>query len=299
MKRQFNYAFVILSFISSASAWSACLNSGVQIQILGSGGPADSGGRASASYIIWINGVSRIMLDTGSGTKDQFYRSGANLDDIELVALSHLHPDHSVELPGILWPAGGRFDIAGPSGANVFPSIGEFLERLFGPRGAYHVLDERIELTPITVDVTSPDPVEVWRAADIVIQGRGVPHGDVPTIGYRLNIGGSSIAFASDQTGSDPTFTDFIRGVDVLVIHMSSTEDATGLISELHAKPSVWGQMAADADAGHLVVSHIASSSVANAPFSPQVLNQSLAFLTKNYSGPITVGEDLLCIEVN
>ncbi len=299
MKCKFSYVFLILTSILSVSTWAACLEAGVQIQILGSGGPADSGGRASSSYIIWIDGVSRIMLDTGSGTKDQFYRSGANLADIELVALSHLHPDHSVELPGILWPEGGRFDIAGPSGANVFPSIEEFLDRLFGPRGAYRILDERIDLTAVTVDVTSLDPVEVWRGDSIVVQGRGVPHGDVPTIGYRLNIDGSNIAFASDQTGSDPLFIEFIRDVDVLVIHMSSTEDATGLISELHAKPSVWGQMATAADVGHLVVSHIASSSVANAPFSPQVLNQSLAFLSDNYSGPITIGEDLLCINVN
>lgn len=298
MKHILNYSISVLSLIASASVWSACLDSGMQLQILGSGGPGASGGRASAAYLLWIDGVGRIMVDAGSGTKDQFYRSGANLDDIELVALSHLHPDHSVELPAILWPAGGSFKISGPSAAGVFPSIQEFLDRLFGPLGAYHVLADRIELDVIRVDVTGTDTVEVWREGNILVQGAGVPHGNVPTIGYRIDLGDSSIAFASDQNGSDRSFIEFIRGVDVLVIHMSGTEESSGIIAELHAKPSVWGQMARAANVGQVVVSHISTSSAANDPFSPQVLNTSLAILRDNYSGPVTVGEDLMCIEV-
>ena len=302
MKHLFSFSIAALSFGFSASGWSVCLDSGesnVQLQILGSGGPGDSGGRASASYLLWIDGVGRILIDTGSGTKDQFYRSGANLNDIALVALSHFHPDHSVELPGLLWPAGGSYTISGPSAAGIFPSLEEFLDRLFGPRGAYHVLGERLELNPITVDAAGADPTEVWSDGDILVRGASVPHGDVPTIGYRVDVGDSSIAFASDQTGSDPSFTDFIRGVDVLVIHMSGTEESTGIIAFLHAKPSVWGQLATAADVGRVVVSHIATSSAANDRFSPHVLNTSLAFLREHYSGPTTIGEDLLCIEVN
>jgi len=41
-----------------------------------------------------VDGVSRFMVDAGSGIKDQFHQTCANSDDIELVALSHLHPDH-------------------------------------------------------------------------------------------------------------------------------------------------------------------------------------------------------------
>ena len=298
MKRALSYSTVVFGFIVSTSVWSACLDSGVQLQILGSGGPGASGGRASAAYLLWIDGVGRIMVDAGSGTKDQFHRSDANLDDIELVALSHLHPDHSAELPAILWPAGGSFRISGPSAAGVFPSIEEFLDRLFGPEGVFHVLAERIELEAITVDVTGTDPIEVWREGSVSVQGTGVPHGDVPTIGYRVDLGDGSIAFASDQNGSDPSFIGFIRGVDVLVIHMSGTENSTGIIADLHAKPSVWGQMAAAADVGRVVVSHIATASVANDSFSPQVLDASLAILRDNYPGPVTVGEDLMCIEV-
>lgn len=150
----------------SGQSWAACLGSGVQVQILGSGGPGPSAGRGSAGYVIWIDGVGRIMVDAGSGTKDQFQAADASLEDIELIAISH------------------------------------FIHMALFP--------------------TSP------RRARAV---------------------------------------------------------------EAHATPSVWGQMATRGDVGRVLVSHIAANF-------PQQLQAGLDILIDNYSGPVTVGEDLLCLEV-
>ncbi len=57
----------VLLLASSAAAWAECGSTGVSVQILGSGGPFGVG-RAAAGYIVWINGVSRIMVDAGGGT---------------------------------------------------------------------------------------------------------------------------------------------------------------------------------------------------------------------------------------
>ena len=293
MRHECRPIVAIIGLSACTPAGSACLLSGesdVQLQILGSGGP-DTAGRASAAYLLWTDGASRIMVDAGGGAAHQFRRASARLDDIELVALSHLHPDHSVDLPALLWPEGGSFSVSGPTGAGVFPSIEDFLERLFGTGGAYHVLAEEIDLTPVTVDVTEEHPVEVWRAGGIVIQGSGVPHGDAPTVAYRIDMDDRSVAFASDQNGTDPAFIDFIREVDLLVIHLGGTEDATGEIAALHARPSVWGAMAAAANVGHVVVSHIGTSSA-------EQLNTDLAILRDHFEGTISVAEDLMCIDV-
>jgi len=134
--------------------------------------------------------------------------------------------------------------------------------------------------------------MEVWRDNEIVIHGTGVPHADVPTIGYRIEVGGVSVAFSSDQNGSDPSFIDFIRGVDFLVIHFAGNENSTGMGAALHARPSVWGQMATAAEIGHLIVSHISTSS-------SQVLQQNLAILRDNYSGEMTIAEDLMCVDLD
>lgn len=281
----------LLCLTCSSSALSKCLETGVQLQILGSGGPGAAGGRASSGYLLWVDGVSRIMVDAGSGTKDQFHQTGANSDDIELVALSHFHPDHSAELPAIFWPAGGSFRVAGPAGAGVFPSIERFLDLMFGVNGAYSVMQSRLDLEITTVDTITGESSEVWSKNGVVVSGIGVPHGDVPTIAYKFEFGQTSIAFASDQNGSDPAFVDFVRGVDHLLIHMAGTEDATGVIAELHAKPSVWGEMATAAEVGNVIVSHIMSGS-------PELLDESIAILRNNYAGSLVIGEDLMCIEL-
>ena len=278
----------------STPAWSACVASGatdLQLQVLGSGGPRGSSGRGSASYLLWVDGVGRVLIDTGGGTKDQFFEAGGNLADVELIALSHLHPDHSAELPALLWPDRSAFDVAGPSAGNVFPSIDEWLDRMFAVGGAYEISGPRLDLNPIVVDVASGPAVDVWQSGALRITGRGVPHGDVPAIGFRVDLGDSSIAFSSDQNGSDPAWIDFIEGVDVLVIHLGIGENSTGPATALHAKPSVWGQMAQAANVEHLIVSHISTSSA-------DELAESLEYIRGAYDGPLTVAEDLMCIDV-
>lgn len=291
LKPKLRHLAALLCLTCSSTVFSKCLESGVQLQILGSGGPGAAGGRASSGYLLWIDGVSRIMVDAGSGTKDQFHQSGANSDDIELVALSHLHPDHSAELPAIFWPAGGSFRISGPSGSEGFPSIEKFLDLLLGPDGVYRVMASRLNLEVSTVDVTTGAVSKVWSKDNIEVSGTGVPHGDVPTIAYKFEFGDTSIVFASDQNGSDPKFIDFARGADYLVIHLAAPEDATGVIAELHATPSVWGEMAAAAEVGQVIVSHITAAT-------PQLLDESLAILRDNYTGPLVIGEDLMCVEL-
>ncbi len=282
------FAGILCSMIA-ATTYAACSASGVQLQVLGSGGPGDSMGRASSAYILWVNGESKVLVDAGSGSKNNFHQSGALMDQIDLVALSHLHPDHSVELPAILWPAGGSFDLAGPIGGGVFPSISRFTELMFGEQGVYEIFQGRVDINLIELDTVATN--QVWRQDGITVTSMGVPHGNVPTLGYRIEVGGTSIGFTSDQNGSNPAFIDFIRGVDTLVIHMAANEGASGVMAALHATPTVWGQMAESANVGQVVVSHISTSD-------PAQLQTNVGIIEQNYEGPVIVSEDLMCIDL-
>lgn len=284
------FAVLVCLLVAVKPALAACGGTGVQLQILGSGGPGPSAGRASAGYLVWIDGVGRILVDAGGGIKQRFHASGADLGDVALVALSHFHPDHSAELPALMWPRGGTLRVAGPSGGGVFPSLDDWLAGFFGRQGVFPVLAGRIALDPLTVDVTG-GAVEVWRDGDVRVTGIGVPHGGVPAVGYRVDAGNASIAFGSDQNGSDPAFVEFVRDVDVLLVHLGRAEEATGRSAELHASPSRWGALAAEADVHRVVASHISTSS-------PDVLADSLRYLRESYGGPVTVAEDLLCVAV-
>lgn len=272
-----------------------CLKKGPVLQILGSGGPFGSG-RASASYLIWVDGRSQIMVDAGGGSFAHFHEAGAKLADIQLLALSHFHPDHVAEVPALLWPQSGTLRVAGPSGTAAFPSLDEFLDGLFGPTGVFRVLNQRFEFEAITVDPTdhvknsdAAAGVEIYRDETMRISAMAVPHGDVPALAYRIDIGEASIAFSSDQNGSNHDFIEFVRDVDVLVVHFAGNEDGTGR-PDLHAKPSTWGQIATQAQVGRLVLSHLSTN---------QNFQANLGFLQAEYSGPLTVAEDLLCVTVD
>jgi len=77
-------------------------NQKIMLQVLGSGGPEMNDKRASSSYLIWIDGKSRILIDFGSGASLRFEESDANIEELDMILLTHLHIDHTADLPALL-----------------------------------------------------------------------------------------------------------------------------------------------------------------------------------------------------
>ncbi len=296
-KRLFAILGALLLVPAPAVAQVACEDSPVVLQVLGSGGPFGNG-RASAGYLIWIDGAVRIMVDAGGGTFTRFHEAGAKVDDLELLALSHFHPDHSSEVPALLWVQPTDMTVSGPTGNEGYPSVGEYVTGLFGPEGVFRAVTGGKGLQTVTVEVTNREPTEVFANGAIRVRGLGVPHGIVPAVGYRIDVGDVSIAFSSDQNGSDPAFVEFASGVDVLVVHVAVPETQKGFGADLHAKPSVWGQMATDAKVGTLVLSHLSSIAPRKAAGDLPDFSEKLAHLRSRYEGPLVIAEDLMCVPV-
>lgn len=71
----------------------------LSVMVLGSGGPvATAEGRASAGYLIFLDGKPRILMDVGGGTYQRIAESGVNIRDLDTVLLTHLHIDHTGDL---------------------------------------------------------------------------------------------------------------------------------------------------------------------------------------------------------
>ncbi len=290
----------LLSIPSNASAQS-CVANPAAVQILGSGGPAINRDRASTSYLLWVGAQARILVDMGGGAFLRFGQAQAKLSDLSLVAISHLHPDHVSDLPALLWLSHqARKDplpIAGPSGNDAAPSFPMFLSRLFDEKnGAFQVLGPTlgttqgktgggVRLDVGVVDVTKAEPSIVFDRQGVTVTALGIPHGNLPTLAYRVQTRDVSIVFSSDQTGSNPKFIEFAKGTNVLVMHLAI---AAGASSPLHAPPAVVGRVAQDAGVGRLIVSHIGQFD----------LETAIAELKKFYTGPLTVGADLQCTQV-
>ena len=292
-------ALVVWGMTSGAFA-QTCTGNPISVQILGSNGPGLNSDRASAGYLFWVGSQARILVDLGGGAHLRFAQSQAKFSDLSLIAVSHLHPDHTSDLPALFWSSratrSDSLPVVGPSGNDAAPSLPAFLDRLFDPKeGAFEVLAPVLGNTPATpavvrlektvVDVTKPEPSTVFDRDGLTVTAAGIPHANIPPVAYRVRTRGVSVVFSSDQNGTDPKFVEFAKGANVLIMHMAI---AAGGSSPLHAAPSVVGRIAQAAGVGRLIVSHIGAFD----------LDAAVAELKKSYPGPLTIGADLQCTPV-
>ncbi|HSG45534.1 MAG TPA: MBL fold metallo-hydrolase [Anaerolineales bacterium] len=273
------------------------------IQVLGSGGPLPNHPRASTGYLVWMGGKSKLLLDVGGGTFVRFGEAGGRVEELDLVLLSHFHADHVSDLPAFLWAArvSGRvyrnLTVVGPTGNMDFPDIHTFLQTLLdGDNGAFR------QLSVIPIEVVSADAggtriTTVYKDNNIEILALGVPHANSPTLAFKLILGETSVVFGADQNGRNPDFLQFIQNVDLLVLHFAIDENpgramvGEGSALEYHAPPSLVGQMAAAGDPGTLLLSHLNLRDPRSAD-----LESNLEIVRSEYSGPVILAEDLLCI---
>ena len=54
-------------------------------------------------------------------------------------------------------------------------------------------------------------------------------HANIPALAYRVQTGGVSIVFSTDQNGTNPKFVDFAKGANVLIMHLAIPAGATSL----------------------------------------------------------------------
>src|ERR1700688_1676387 len=66
----------------------------LEVQVLGSGGPR-AFSRAGSSYIVLVDGTTRILLDAGPGAAVRSGELNIDLHRVDIVLLTHLHIDHS------------------------------------------------------------------------------------------------------------------------------------------------------------------------------------------------------------
>ena len=296
----------LFAFVAHPSVTAAplCTNgNGDYLQVLGSGGPLADDARASTAYLIWVDNRSKVLVDIGGGASVRFGESGANFADLDHVAISHFHTDHSSDLvtllkTGVLTGRPSELGISGPGAGGPFPDLESWLQSLIGEGSAYGYLASYLRgdngrLVPTTVDPETADSVGIEvAAADISMTARGVPHGIVPAIAYRVTVKDRDIVFASDQNGNDESFIEFARGADILVMHLVVAEGVEGSARALHAPPSRIGEIAERAGAGSLVLSHLTR-------WSRPETEANLRNVRSAYSGNITLAEDLMCIALD
>ena len=253
-------------FLISSSIMLYAQNS-ITLQVLGSGGPESGDKRASSAYLVWINGKSKILVDFGGGASLRFEEVNAKVEELDVILLTHLHADHTADLPALLKSsfftrAAGKLHIFGPEDNDVMPSTEEFIERLFeDDKGAWQYLGDHLDGTaPLQLKTHDIDetfkPKEVYKQGDIRISAITVHHGPIPAVAYRIDVGNESITFSGDMNGKYHTLEKLAWKTNLLVMHNAVPKHATGVATHLHMTPLTIGKIAKETGAKSVVLSH-------------------------------------------
>ncbi len=292
--------------VYSTSFSNAC--SGIQLQVLGSGGPEIDDGLASSSYLIWINGKARIMVDAGGGSSLNFEKSGAHFNDLEVILLTHLHVDHSAALP--VYVKAGYFThrdqallLLGPAAGGGFPSTEDFTKALLGNNqvSVYPYLSDNLAssshepnskeqflIVPESVDAGN----KIWERRindQIKLSAIQVLHGTIPALAWRVDMGTCSVSFSGDMNASSGNLEKLAFKTDLLVAHNAIGQEAGKVAKFLHMTPRQIGKIAAKAKAKNLIISHFMNRT---RTIKPQTLRQIRA----DYDASIRMAEDLMLI---
>ena len=295
-----NFLFIVVLCLPAVA--SPCGNEGVVLQVLGSGGPQLNDGRSSSSYLIWVNGKARFMIDTGGGSAWRFEQSGAKFEDLQAIAFTHLHIDHVADLP--IFVKGSFFTLRksnlplfGPSGNEVLPGFDKFLDQLFNrTNGAYKYMGSYFDpqakapflFEPSTISVKSKTIQTVYQDGDTKLSAIAVMHGLLPALAWRIDVGDSAITISGDMNGRTSHLQQLAEGSDILIAHAAINQQTKGAGSFLHMKPSRIGEIAETAGIQQLILSHFMNRSSGR----EQEIRSQIA---DHYQGKIEFAEDLSC----
>lgn len=216
------------------------------LHLLGTGASL-SGPDRTTTMLAVESGESIVLVDCGGDAVQRMLAAGLDPRRIDLLILTHEHPDHVVAFPLLvqkLWLAkrGRPLPIRGPARAldqarRLFESF-----NTSGWRG----------LPPLDWgEVEARDGAPVWQDAPWRITAAPGRHGRTPSIGIRVEHrdGGGAVAYSSDTEPCD-AIARLARGAAILV------HEATGEFRG-HSGAEGAARVAADAGAQRLVLVHL------------------------------------------
>jgi ribonuclease BN (tRNA processing enzyme) len=297
----FRVAF--LTLLITAGLGAAPAKAGLEVVVLGSGGPR-AFGRAGSSYLVLVDGTPRILVDAGPGTFVRIGELEMDLEKVDIVLLTHLHIDHSADLAAFFNARALTSDgpisyrVFGPDGAGLFPKTSRFVDLLvgkggafeyqktFGVREAFEVRDMAIALDSAQTRITSKD--------GLVVEEVATHHGDCPSVAYRISYRGTVVVFSGDMDASAvPNLVRLAKGANLLIFSCAVLDPpgSPEQLYELHTPPKKIGEAARDAQVKSLLLSHIA----------PDVDGRREAVrrsVKKAYTGPVAFARDGLRVVV-
>jgi ribonuclease Z len=272
----------------------------MHVTILGSGSPLPDPDRAGPATLVRAGGRD-LLFDCGRGVLMRAAAAGSGPGAFDTVLLTHLHSDHVTDFNDVFtmrWAmaaAPNPLRVVGPPGtARFVEATATMLRDDIGYRRAHHDdldWDPPVEVTELTEGVVFDDP-------GVRVVAAPTDHRPVhPTVGYRIEADGASVAIAGD-TVPCAGLDDLCRGASVYVqttIRRSLVESIPiprlQDILDYHSSIEDAAATATRAGVRTLVLNHLVPAPA------PGTESEWIDEAAAHFGGEVLLAHDLLTIE--
>jgi ribonuclease Z len=283
----------------------------IRVSVLGSGDPWIRRSQASGSLLIEVGNPEKdfFFFDLGSGSLANFTSLMLPVEATTKVFLSHLHADHIGDIPGLVGSLAkaGRIDpIEIWGGGNDVPELGlkafvtHMDKALAWDRTSLAGVRPTTGFTMVGHEIPYDRPETIYERNGVTISSFPAIHGLNGAVGYAVEYAGLKVVFSGD-TRPCTYVVDAATGADLLIHECFQSpavfarvtglpiETALQITSLAHTIPEQMGKILDMTGPRMGALWHLDVTPGVDAVFEE---------VSANYSGPVTVTQDLTVFNV-
>ena len=235
---------------------------------LGTGAAWPDGDRSAPSFLVVVNDEP-YLVDCGGGTSHQLMRVGVKPSTITNVFLTHIHIDHCVEFPSIVFGS--------------YLTVKHFTDSIFDDTYNFaRSMMQKLRGLEIIINTEEFSEGVVFSNDDLTVLALPVQHG-IETLAFKFVADGKTLVFSGDTAPCD-NIVEIAKDADVLVIECSFPE-TTG-VKKGHCIPSQVGEIATAARVKKVILTHLF-------PVCKGKEDEMIEEVKKHYNGEVHIANDL------
>lgn len=234
----------------------------VVVDCLGTGIPTLDPLRCGSGTAVSFDG-SWLLVDCGRGVCQRVVEAGLDVGELKAVLLTHHHTDHISDLANLAiarWVSGTLDPLVvlapeGPAARFARACLDAFPDQAFYSQGpADGGVRPDVDVQAFTATAS---PRRVFGVGSFDVSSVLVDHHPIEAaVGYRVEVGGVSIAISGD-TAACPGFEELAREADLLIHEAVLADAVRPRLLEWNASAQSVGALARRAEVRRLVLTHL------------------------------------------
>jgi ribonuclease BN (tRNA processing enzyme) len=252
------------------------------VTVLGSSSSIPRPDRACSCYLV-RRGELAIAFDMGSGSFANLRRH-LPAEDVTAVVISHMHPDHFLDLIPMRYALRYGPRANGRKVRLLLPPDGEQLLRKMAD--AFDS-ESCVDYLGDVYEISAYDPTRALHLGDATLTFAPTAH-YIPTFAVRYQADGASLTFSAD-TALEPRVCELGRATDLFLCEATLLPGVHETNGRGHLSAREAGAMAREADARRLILTHYGSETS-----DAELISEARA----TFNGEITVADDHLKLAI-